>query len=74
MEVSFGDGPLTVPSDATNTEITTYIWPGFLGEFDHGSLELRVWELVGATTWLPRPDIHAPPRDCIGSETTPVRV
>ena len=72
MEVTFGDGSIPVPPDAINTEITTYMWPGFLGEFDHTSLMFRAWELVGPTVWLPRPDIHAPPMDCIGCETTPI--
>ena len=67
MEVSFSIATLLTPP---NTEITTYMWPGFLGEFDHTTLEFHVWELISPTRWIPRPDIVAPPIDCIGVETT----
>jgi len=69
MEVSYGVS-VSIPSEAQHTEITTYMWPGFLGEFIHSTLEFDVWELVGPTYWIPRPDIVAPPRECIGIETT----
>ena len=70
MEVSYGDTPVHVPHEATNTEITTYMWPGFLGEFDHTTVGFTAWELVGPRTWLPRPDILSPPFDCIGVSST----
>ena len=73
MEVTFGDSPITVPSVTHQTEITTYMWPGFLGEFDHSALTFTAWELIGPTRWLPRPDIVAPPLHCIGSETVLTR-
>lgn len=68
MEVSYQEG-LPHPVNATNTEITTYMWPGFLGEFDHSTLLFQVWELVGPTTWIPRPDILSPPYTCIGTHS-----
>ena len=84
MEVSYGDSQNleampsipsppsipSIPSGAQHTEITTYMWPGFLGEFIHSTMEFDVWELVGPTHWIPRPDILAPPRECLGIETT----
>jgi len=66
MEVSYHEG-IPRPIDAINTEITTYMWPGFLGIFDHSTLVFQVWELVGPTTWNPRSDILMPPYNCIGS-------
>ena len=71
MEVSYHEG-LPRPSDASNTEITTYMWPGFLGEFDYSTLAFQVWELVGPTTWNPRPDILFPPYACIGTHSTTI--
>jgi len=70
MEVSYGESPVHVPNDATNTDITTYMWPGFLGEFDHEALSFTAWELTGPTTWTLRPDIIAPPYTCIGVAST----
>ncbi len=74
MQVEYGKTPIIVPYNAINTEITTYMWPGFLGEFDHTALTFTAWELVGPTRWLPRPDIVAPPLHCIGSETVLTRI
>ena len=71
MEVSYYEG-LQRPADATNTEITTYMWPGFLGEFDHSTLMFQVWELVGPTTWNLRSDILSPPYDCLGSHRSTI--
>lgn len=62
---------MVIPSDAKQTEITTYLWPGFLGEYDHETAEFVAWELVSPTRWTHRPDIVAPPYSCIGVETTP---
>ena len=55
------------------TTMTAYMWPGFLAEMDHSTQEFHVWQLQGPNTWLPRPDIVAPPLDCIGVETRAVR-
>ena len=65
-EVTYFTKGVEIPATATNTEITTYMWPGFLGEFDHGSLVFTAWELVGPVSWLLRPDIVGPPHDCLG--------
>ena len=77
MEVTYGETPIIVPTTATNTELTTYLWnngaTGMLGEFDHKSLTFTTWELAGPTTWLHRPAIISPPNSCIGIDTTPVR-
>lgn len=54
------------PSDVV---LTQYMWPGFLGEFNHSTLEFIVWELSTPTTWIQRTDISAPPRSCIASES-----
>jgi len=70
MEVSYGESAIDIPKHAIQTEITTYMWPGFLGEFIHATMEFDVCQLVGPTRWVPRPDIVAPPRDCMGIETT----
>ena len=71
MEVCYGDSAIPpIPPEAKHTEITTYMWPGFLGEFIHSTMEFDVWELVGPTCWVPRPDILAPPRECLGIETS----
>jgi hypothetical protein len=73
MEVLFGSTPITPPSSARHTEITTYMWPGFLGELDHSTDSFQVWEIVGPTTWSARPDILAPPYTCIGMEKISVQ-
>jgi hypothetical protein len=72
MEVSYGvSHPIpSIPPEAKHTEITTYMWPGFLGEYVHDTMEFDVWQLTEPNIWTPRPDIMAPPRDCIGVETT----
>lgn len=66
------------PTDETyttyQTEITTYMWPGFLGEWDQTKEHFTAWELVGEDEWVPHDDIYAPPADCIGSMTTPAQV
>jgi hypothetical protein len=72
MEVSYHEG-VQCPADATNTEITTYMWPGFLGELDHSTLVFQVWELIGPTLWKPRPDILGPPFECMGVHRSIVR-
>lgn len=72
MDVVYGETPITIPPDVKQTEITTYLWPGFLGEFDSVTSEFDVWELVEPARWAPRPDIVAPPYLCFGVDTTPV--
>jgi hypothetical protein len=72
-EVTYFTEGVEVPATATNTEITTYMWPGFLGEFDHGTLTFTAWELVDSSRWLSRSDIMAPPLDCIGVCTVVTR-
>jgi len=69
MEVSYGSTSVIVPDEAQHTEITTYMWPGFLGEYDHVSMEFTAWELVEPSLWSPRPDIVAPPMECLGIDT-----
>ena len=71
MNVSYGLEPKDL-TGATNTEITAYLWPGFLGEYDHSSLEFTAWALVESGLWIPRPEILAPPISCIASETVSV--
>ena len=58
-------GDVPVPTSLTRTEITTYLWPGFLGEFDREELLFTAWELVTPTEWRLRPDIVTPPFDCL---------
>lgn len=70
MEVTYSDVPKGgVPSTAQHTEITTYAWPGFLGEWCAETQEWTAWELTGPTTRRVRLDIHAPPKDCLGQFT-----
>ena len=71
MNVSYSAAVAAAVAAAESKEITTYMWPGFLGEFDHSTLEFTVWELAGPTLWIPRPTIVAPPMTCIGIATTP---
>jgi len=76
MKVAYGETPVQVPANAYTTEITTYFWTNarfgaaFLGEFDSVVQTFTAWELVGPTSWLLRPEILAPPLDCIGMDTT----
>jgi hypothetical protein len=62
------DGP------TTDAVLTQYMWPGFLGEFNHDTLEFIVWELSTATTWIRRTDIPAPPLLCLASETIGAKI
>ena len=73
MEVVFGSTPVVVPPHTSNTEITTYMWPGFLGEFNVSTQEFNAWELVGPNVWIPCPNIVAPPLTCIAVETVPTQ-
>lgn len=69
MDVIYGETPIAIPPDVKHTEITTYLWPGFLGELDHSTSVFDVWELTEPSRWTPRPDIVAPPYSCIGVDT-----
>ena len=62
------DGP------TTDVVITQYMWPGFLGEFNHDTLDFIVWELSTQITWFRRTDILAPPMTCIASESIHVKL
>jgi len=73
MEVIYSTEPIPLGS-AEITEITTYMWPGFLGEFDHTTLVFTAWELAGPTFWIPRPDIAGPPYECMGVCTMKTQV
>lgn len=66
MEVTYGESTIAIPKTANHTEITTYMWPGFLAEFYQSTGLFDTWELVGATRWRHRPDIIAPPFSCLG--------
>ena len=72
MQVTYGVTPISVPPDAQNTVITTYLWPGCQGEFVHSTQEFRAWALVGLDTWVARSDIVAPPVSCLGIESSKV--
>jgi hypothetical protein len=74
--VTYGCHMPAIPDRTIHTEITTYFWPGFLGEFSSVDGSLRVWELRGTNTMITRPDIHVPPANCIAVESTaqPVQV
>ena len=54
------------PADARQTDITTYMWPGYLGEWDAETKEFRAWQLVTSNYWIPALDIKVPPMKCIG--------
>jgi len=69
MDVTYGETAICIPPDVKQTEITTYLWPGFLGEYDHATSEFIAWELVGPSRWILRQDIVAPPYSCIGVDT-----
>ena len=68
MEVSYILNPV-ISSDAEDQEITVYYWPGYIGEYNSTTMVFEAWELRGPTQWIPCPAIHAPPRDCLASET-----
>jgi hypothetical protein len=70
MDVVYGETAITIPPDVQQTEITTYLWPRFLGEFDHSTSEFIAWELAEPSRWILRPDIVAPPYSCIGVDTS----
>jgi hypothetical protein len=60
--------------DIYQTEITAYLWAGFLGEWDSEKETFCAWEIISPYQWKQRPDIVSPPKSCIGITTTPVRV
>jgi hypothetical protein len=59
------------PADARHTDITTYMWPGYLGEWDAKTNEFTAWQLVTSDYWIPAPEFKAPPMKCIGILTEP---
>lgn len=71
MEVSYGEA-IVVPPNAKLTEITTYMWPGFLGEWCAADQHFDVWELTGERVWVPRPEVWAPPVQVLAQETVRV--
>lgn len=60
--------------EARHTDITTYMWPGYLGEWDAETKEFRAWQLVTSDYWIPALDIKVPPMKCIGIVTEPMWV
>ena len=62
------ESSVSPPSNAKQSEITTYMWPGFLAELCDE--ELTVWELCSPTTWRLRQDITAPPANCIATTSS----
>ena len=69
MEVAYSHIDVFEP----DTEITMYMWPGFLAEFDDTTQSFEVWELLETNRWLPRPDILSPPLSCMGVDRTPAK-
>ena len=65
----YGIETMTIPEAAIYTEITSYVWPGFLGELNQRTQEFTVWEFVSANSVRHRSDIYAPPTSCLGIET-----
>lgn len=61
-------------SQEYHTEITAYLWSGFLGEWDSTKETFHAWELVSPYVWKNRPDIYQPPAKCIGITKTPASV
>ena len=74
MQVAYETTTVQPPKEARNTDITTYMWPGYLGEWDAETHEFRAWKLVSSNYWIPAPDIKVPPMKCIGILTEPTWV
>jgi hypothetical protein len=66
MQVYYETTTVQPPTDTRQTDITTYMWPGYLGEWDAETKEFRAWQLVSSNYWIPAPDIKVPPMKCIG--------
>jgi len=56
--------------DVIEMQTIRYMWPGFIAEFNTKTQLFSVWELRGFSEreWILRPDIVAPPRECLGIE------
>ena len=55
-----------LPANARQTDITTYMWPGYLGEWDAETHEFMAWQLITSDYWILTPGIKSPPMKCIG--------
>jgi hypothetical protein len=72
MQVSYETTTVQPPANARQTDITTYMWPGYLGEWDAETQKFTAWQLMSSDYWIPAPTIKVPPMKCIGilTETT----
>jgi hypothetical protein len=66
MQVSYETTTVQPPTNARQTDITTYMWPGYLGEWDAETKEFTAWQLVSTDYWIPASTIKVPPMKCIG--------
>jgi hypothetical protein len=71
--VEYGVGDC-IKGDGELTEIATYIWPGFLAEWNEDQQEFRAWRLDSPYSWTLCPEIMAPPANCISTTSSQVRV
>lgn len=71
--VEYGVGD-RMKGEGTLTEIATYMWPGFLAEWNKSSQEFSVWRLESPSSWTLCPEITAPPANCIATTSSQVRV
>jgi hypothetical protein len=55
------------------TELTLYLWPGFIAELNTTTHTFMAWELLSASECKYRPDILAPPFDCMDVWNTTVK-
>lgn len=58
------------PANAIQTEITAYMWPGFLAELRHDTNELVIYEV--GDVWTVRDDMITPPMSCMSVTTSSV--
>ncbi len=66
--ITYGTTQLKHPTP-TLTQLTTYMWPGFIGEWDEQNQTFDVWELVNNHEWRKRDDILSPPQRCLGIDS-----
>ena len=66
MQVYYETTTVQPPTDARQTDITTYMWPGYLGEWYAETKEFKAWQLVSTDYWILAPSIKGPPMKCIG--------
>jgi hypothetical protein len=71
--VEYGVGD-RMKNEGVLTEIATYMWPGFLAEWNESSQEFHAWRLDAPTLWTLCPEITAPPSKCIATISSQVRV